>query len=224
MRRAAGTSPRLYVYKLTTDNGGAPCIKRGLLSLAICKPIIRRKARAQPRDWIFGFGGRDLRGRLIYIARVTERLENGSYYVDDAYKGRDDRVYRREDGKFVVRSGAKYHSDGTQLEHDLGKPPEYTRAVTLLSDDFRYWGKTGTSDYREQFPAVAALLDRLTQGHRVNLSDAEGRELVELQRSQWQAHPNTKVLGPPSEGDRRKVCNRSEGSVGLRILNRSPFP
>jgi transposase-like protein len=32
MRRAAGMSRRLYVYKSTTDNGGAPCIKRGLLS------------------------------------------------------------------------------------------------------------------------------------------------------------------------------------------------
>lgn len=217
MKRAAGMSPRLYVYKLTTDNGGAPCIKRGLLSLAICKPSIRRTA--QEDDWIFGFGGRKLGKRLIYIARVTKPpLEDGSYYVDDAYKGRDDRVYRREDGKFVVRNGAEYHRDGTQLEHDLGEPPEYTRAVTLLSDDFRYWGKKGTSDYREQFPAVAALLDRLTQGHRVNLSDAERRELVELQRSQWQAHPNTKVLGPPSQGDRSKLCNRSEGRVGSSHL------
>src|SRR5436309_3565884 len=80
--RASGTSPlRVYVYKLTVDNGGAPCVTRRLLSLAICKPNIR--ARACPGDWIFGFGGKDLGGRLLYIARVSERLENGSYYRDD---------------------------------------------------------------------------------------------------------------------------------------------
>jgi hypothetical protein len=210
--RAAGMSPCLYVYKLTTDNGGAPCIKRGLFSLAICKPIIRRKA--QEENWLFGFGGRDLGGRLIYIARVTKRLENGSYYVDDSHEGRDDRIYHREGGKFVLRDGAKYHADGSQLEHDLGTPPSYERAVTLISDDFRYWGKKGTSEYREEFPAVAALLDRLSRGHRVNLSSEERRELFKLQSAQWQAHPNTKVLGPPSERDRKKVCNRSEGSIG----------
>src|SRR2546425_921365 len=118
-----GTS-RLYVYKLTTDNGGAPCVKRGLLSLAICKPSIRRTAHED--DWIFGFGGKDLGSRLIYIARVTKVVKNGSYYVDGAYERRDDRIYRRgEDGKFVVRVGATYHGKGSQLEHDLRGPPLY---------------------------------------------------------------------------------------------------
>jgi hypothetical protein len=214
--RSASTSPRLYVYKLTTDNGGAPCIKRGLLSLAICKPNIRRTA--QRGDWIFGFGGRDLGKRLIYIARVTKRLESGSYYMDDAYKGRDDRIYRCEDGEFVLRRGAKYHGDASQLEHDLGVPPRYVRAVALLSDDFMYWGKKGATDYQEHFPRVAALLDRLTQGHRVNLSEAERTEFVGLQRSQWQAHPHTKVLGPPTQGDRGRLCNRAEGTFGSARL------
>jgi hypothetical protein len=191
-------------------------VYKGRLSLAICKPSIRRTAKEG--DWIFGFGGRDLGGRLIFIARVTKRVENGSYYMDGVYRGRPDRVYRREGGQFVPRQGARYHADGSQRERDLGKPPSYANAVTLLSDDFRYWGKNGTSDYRGRFPAVAALLDRLARGHRVNLSDAERQELVELQRSQWQAHPKAKVLGAPSQGDPRKVCNRSEGGVGSGSL------
>src|SRR2546429_7307729 len=152
MAPSRAAAPRLYVYKLTTDNGGAPCVKRGVLSLAICKPSWRRTAQAD--DWVFGLGGKDLGGRLIYIARVTRVVMNGSYYADGAYKSRDDRIYRRDgDGKFVVRVGAKYHRDGSQREHDLGKPPLYARAVTLLSDDFRHWGERGTSDYRVRFPA-----------------------------------------------------------------------
>jgi hypothetical protein len=68
----------LYVYKLTTDDGGAPCIDGAdLLSLAICKPFIRTTARKG--DLIFGFAGKrlDRDNRLIYIARVTDVLTDG---------------------------------------------------------------------------------------------------------------------------------------------------
>jgi Nucleotide modification associated domain 2 len=41
-----------YFYKLTADNGGAPCVRYGLLSLAICKPMIRKTAKEG--DLIFG--------------------------------------------------------------------------------------------------------------------------------------------------------------------------
>jgi hypothetical protein len=62
--------PRQYLYKLTVDNGGAPCVQDGLLSLAICKPMIRSTARIN--DWLFGFAGKSLHPdqRLIFIARV----------------------------------------------------------------------------------------------------------------------------------------------------------
>jgi Nucleotide modification associated domain 2 len=43
----------IYFYKLTADNGGAPCVRHGLLSLAICKPMIRKTA--EEGDLTFGF-------------------------------------------------------------------------------------------------------------------------------------------------------------------------
>ena len=36
--------PKLYIYKMTTDNGGAPCVRDEKLSLAICMPIVRISA------------------------------------------------------------------------------------------------------------------------------------------------------------------------------------
>jgi hypothetical protein len=36
--------PKIYIYKLTSDDGGAPCVRDGILSLAICKPWIRSVA------------------------------------------------------------------------------------------------------------------------------------------------------------------------------------
>jgi hypothetical protein len=148
---------------------------------------------------------------LIYIACVGERVEAGRYYVDKTFQGRKDRIYRSEDGMFRVRPRAMYHSDGSQLPRDLGRPPSYARAVTLLSRDFRYWGKRGTTNYQKKFPRLAELLGRLTQGHRVNLPEATRKELTALRKLAWRSHPTTKVLGPPSEADWAKRCNRTEG-------------
>jgi len=40
---------KLYLYKLVADGGGAPCVWRTLLSLAICKPKIRYHAESDQR-------------------------------------------------------------------------------------------------------------------------------------------------------------------------------
>ena len=37
-------NPRFYLYKMTVDDGGAPCVQDRMLTLAICKPTIRRVA------------------------------------------------------------------------------------------------------------------------------------------------------------------------------------
>jgi len=34
-----------YLYKMIVNDGGAPCVQDSLLSLAICKPMIRSAAR-----------------------------------------------------------------------------------------------------------------------------------------------------------------------------------
>jgi len=76
-----GMSSEIFVYKMTTDNGGAPCVTDNLLSLCICKPRIRKSAKVG--DWIIGLGGKsisELRGRLIYLAKVTEVAQGNKYY------------------------------------------------------------------------------------------------------------------------------------------------
>jgi len=81
--------PRIYVYKMTTDNGGAPCVWRGLLSLAICKPVIRRMA--EKGSIIFGFGSKKIKydERLLYIAVVTKKPPKGKYsWINSMRSGR----------------------------------------------------------------------------------------------------------------------------------------
>src|SRR5436305_125265 len=101
--------PKIYFYKLTTDNDGAPCVQDCLLSLAICKPMIR--TTADVGDLIFGFAANSLHSdnRLIYIARVTERVEGGGYYRQERFADRGDCIYKWDGKRFARRKGALHH-------------------------------------------------------------------------------------------------------------------
>jgi hypothetical protein len=65
---------KVYIYKITVDNGGAPCVSGDILSLAICKPAIRSTAKCG--NIILGFSANSLYkdNCLIYVARVTKNL------------------------------------------------------------------------------------------------------------------------------------------------------
>ena len=62
---------KVYIYKMTVDDGGAPCVSDGILSLAICKPAIRSTAKHE--NIILGFAGNRLyeNNCLIYAARAA---------------------------------------------------------------------------------------------------------------------------------------------------------
>jgi Nucleotide modification associated domain 2 len=194
--------PRLYVYKLTDDHGAAPCVDEGdgLLTLAICKPMIRKTARVG--DVIFGFAADSLSpdNRLIYIARVTKVEEDGDYYEKATYEHRGDRIYiRGDDGRFRLRPDAIYHTDRDHIPRDLGSFPEYERARVLLSDDFRYFGSAPGSQTPDlsRYPRLQGLLRTLSQGHRVNHAPELANELRQLLRSAWSDH-SAQILGSPS--------------------------
>ena len=76
---------RIYIYKLTSDDGGAPCVRDGILSLAICKPAIRSVAKHG--SIVLGFAGNDLyKGNcLIYAATVTKNLDGRKYFSEPRY-------------------------------------------------------------------------------------------------------------------------------------------
>lgn len=159
---------RIYFYKMTNDDGTAPCVADGLLTLCLCKPAVR--STAMPGDCLIGFAANSLHAdnRLIYVARITEKETGGDYFSRPVYRSREDCIYERRDSAFVLRRGARHHTDPGHLEHDLGRAPEYARANSLLSRKFRYFGTEGTDRYKQQFPLVARAVAALRQGHRVN--------------------------------------------------------
>lgn len=168
---------RIYRYILVHDHGIAPCPAHGLITLATCKPTIRRMAR--PGDWVLGFRpGSMERGLLLWGGLVQQTVVQGIY--ERSYRGRPDALYReRPDGSFD-RIDPSYHPSEEEKRRDLSGPVlifDPTASVYLdgqpipLPDDLAHLAAAG-------------------RGHRVNgtrLNDAIRlekwlRSLVKLDR------------------------------------------
>jgi len=167
---------------MIADDGGAPCVANELLSLAICKPIIR--AVAEPGSWIFGFSGVGLEEshgslRLIYVARVDQRVSVSEYYATgSSFADRGDCIYEWLKPNYRWKAGSLSCINGAALSHDLGTLHDgFSRATVLLSNYYRYFGRHGPIISDMQDDPLRLLLGQLTQGHRVNLGLEERKEL-----------------------------------------------
>ena len=163
--------PRLYVYKLTTDNGGAPAVYRNKLSLAICKPKIR--ATAEVGDRIVGVAGQGLlpSAPLVYIMQVTEVSEDGTYYAQTSSESRPDAVYQWKRNKLAWRPGSAFHRLEDTLR-DVGEGPRYEVARVLLSNRYRYFGRAANPSYSAIAPLAHKMAQNIGRAYRVNHSDA----------------------------------------------------
>lgn len=201
---------RIFAYKMTTDNGGAPCVQGGLLSLAICKPMIRRKA--MEGDWIIGLGGRNLGEGIIYAARVTGSAGT-EYYQDRLFARRPDCIYHLRDGALTRKKTAVYHAAPLNMATDIGVAPVYRNARVLLSSDFWYFGKL-----KETLPEdLKAFADSIGRGHRVNHDPARREALCSLIEALQQKHAGRNRVGEPhSMPDVSVCCSRDEGTSECR--------
>ncbi len=88
----------------------------------------------------------------------------------------------------------------------------FENAFVLLSNDFRYFGANGTADYKQAYPALKGLIERLKQGHRRNHSVQVRADLLDLRTRLWKRH-RKRVLGRPTEADSSAACNVDMGSI-----------
>ncbi len=189
---------RTYVYKLTSDRGGAPCAppsvagEAALLTLSICKPAIRRRAKVGDR--LLGLTSRALVLRegypacsVIYAARVSRVLDFGTYYAADSpFQQRPDCVYRLDEEGTLPHTGrTRLHAEPAYAARDVGRAPLYRNARTLLCEDFRYFGAEAVP-ISARWPGLRRVAESLGQGHRVfTEEDPESEELDRLFASLW---------------------------------------
>jgi len=113
----------LISYKMTNDSGFAPNPFHGYLTLATCKPGIRRSSNRQVGDWIAGFTSMSLCGdpvggeRLVYLMRVDEILTLGAYFADPRFKAK---VPVRGSANPIERAGDNIYRPLVDSPRDAG--------------------------------------------------------------------------------------------------------
>lgn len=146
---------RFFRYILVTDNGTAPSADDELLSLATCKPSIRRSAK--PGDWVAGFMPRPFeRGLIVYAGRVGQICEWTDYAR--AYPQRRDAVYAPDGAGGFKRLKPSYHNDPELIRKDLSGP-----ALVFEKERSWYFGSSPLA-----LPPALAHLAPSGKGHRVN--------------------------------------------------------
>jgi hypothetical protein len=168
--------PRLFSYTIPIDDGAAPNPFRGMISLAICKPGIRRVAKE--RDWIAGLGSKkaksgDLSGRLVYAMRVEEVLSLREYDEKAAARW-PHRIPNVNSADLSERLGDCIY-DYSKGENPSQRPGVHGAANrdtdlggenVLISKDFYYFGSQA-----KELPRHLANIRHQTQGHKSKAND-----------------------------------------------------
>lgn len=193
------------VYFQPIDDGRAPCVTRAngnapaLLTLALCKPEIRRAAK--PGQRIMGItcngthrGQKYPLNSIIWIG-IVYKVIRGQEYFSATYGERADCIYfwATSTELFVHRKLTNKHTTKDEQKRDLGlatpEPAEtpskrrfkkYKNAWVVLCQDFQYFGKNAV-----EIPTWAPLLrdfsQKRRQGHRnFERGSVEGDEIERL--------------------------------------------
>lgn len=162
---------KIYSYVLRYDDGVAPNPYGGICTLAICKPVIRKKA--QIGDWVIGTGSLKLGlgDTLVYAMKITKILSFEEYDAlcktklhikipqidsDNAIAHKGDCIYdfsSRDTVSPKQRAGAH-------------KPCERDRDLSglnvLLSNHFYYFGDSAIF-----LPTLFLNFQKKGRGHRI---------------------------------------------------------
>ena len=204
-------TPRIYCYILAIDDGVAPCVDNGVLTLAICKPAIRRTAIEG--DWIIGISPKEDGHKLCYGVQVTSVIPGQRYYMQEVFRKRGDSIYSFDGTRFNLRKHPKVHNEEEE-KRDLGKFPNYRNAFVLMSSgkSFWYYGKKARSISPKQYPALNQKLNRLQQGHRVRHFVVVHKELLAMVKRIRRRKPGVDgdPRNPPSEVSHDSYLKRLE--------------
>ena len=220
--------PRTFLYKLTSDRGGAPCApppdegEGPLLTLSICKPAIRRTA--QPGDRVIGLTSHALATSdgyplhsVLYAAVVGDAVDAREYYARrSVFRHRPDCIYRfhQMNGTIEHSGRTPLHADEAYRARDIGQYPFYKNGRALISRDFRYFGAKAVH-IPVRHTMLRQVVETLGQGHRVFTEDEPvNREIDALLKQLW---------GMPTRFTPRVVTSEASGHTP-RVSGNRPVP
>ena len=179
---------QLFTYKVAYDTGFAPNPFFGVLTLATCKPMIRKTA--QIGDLIIGYTaktGKNMRGkgeRVLYIAQVSEKLRMEEYFKDKRFEIKKpqwksnslifkngDNCYELDEKEGKWKQLACWHSEFDKNKNVIGEDPDHIEHDTggkyvLICKDYIYFGKSAIETPEELVPTIPG------RGHRSKSNDS----------------------------------------------------
>lgn len=159
---------RIFSYVITHDTGFAPNPYGGVLTLATCKPKIRKVGKAG--DWLLGTGSKNTIGsnRLVYAAQVSEVLTLAEYGKSTLYKFKipclsGEPWQRHGDNIYWLNANDEWrqrrnlHHNVEHVKRDL------SGENVLVCNDFWYFGKQAPA-----FPDELKSLIKAGPGHKTD--------------------------------------------------------
>ena len=186
----------LYCYIMTHDTGFAPNPEHGFLTLATCKPTIRRCAEIG--TWISGWAGvkvytsQDRKQyvdgkaqQLIYLAKITDKISFMDYWNGERFKDKQpscssdcgDNIYRPIEGKEnefydPIENGGGHGIK--EKQHDLsGK-------TVLICDEFYYFGVQSAIDVMSELNNKSFVVPRCK---KLSMTDDMPNRIIEIVRN-----------------------------------------
>jgi len=147
-------------YIITRDYGFAPNPFQGILTLATCKPRIRKSA--QVGDYLIGNSPKASGNKLIYMAQVEEITTFDKYWADPRFQNKKpvmngsfktlygDNIYHHEGGEWIQANSHHSKENGLVNHANLAKDTGTTDQV-LICPRFFYLGAS-MIDIAQAFP------------------------------------------------------------------------
>ena len=159
----------LRSYKMTHDTGFAPNVSGDILSLATCKPQIRRVCKKG--EWIAGFNSNTLDGtkvgeeKLVYLAKVAGEMNFCEFWKNYECKRPDkdengDNIYKPKGDGYEQDSHATQHTDEENKKRDLSVDR------VLLCDEFYYFSVHNVLDLGNLRPKINVPKGQAPYGYK----------------------------------------------------------
>jgi len=214
--------PRLFSYCIPGDDGAAPNPYGPILTLNICKPVIRRVA--QEGDWVVGTGSMQFgfENKVVYAMEITKKMTMEEYWhfcntnKNMHYKipNWDSKIYRERVGDSIYDFSTKPSTLLPSVHNEGNRPTDEGGECTLLSDHFYYFGSSP-----ESFPEHLLPIVKQGQAHRSTSNDPYYHSFIEWITTHIKAK-NTIYAPPQGERDNpdpeicRSVCAARDRQIG----------
>ena len=146
----------VYIYRLTSDTGFAPCVEGNLLTLACCKGGQMRGDKVINTGLRYRIGTKKdakwdeedvyivgtYKDKFLYLARVTKVITMEEYYSGFS-KGRMDDIYSFKNGGLVRNNNLRNHC--VHIEPDR-VTKDLAGKYVIISTEYIYLGEDAVYD------------------------------------------------------------------------------